>query len=158
MEQYGQIDGLFNNAAINPKVENSEDKHFSRMEYFPLDVWNQDVALELTYAFLCAKHHGYQIAQNPKGGSIINISSDLGLIAPDQRLYAIPGLSEMQQPVKPITYSVVKTGMIGLGPILGYLIGPIIMFVAMRCVKEMLKIAIPITLFEKYHLEFQYKD
>jgi NAD(P)-dependent dehydrogenase (short-subunit alcohol dehydrogenase family) len=114
IEQYGKIDGLVNNAANNPKVEESSEKNFSRLENFSLDVWNQDVAVGLTGAFLCAKHYGYQISKNPEGGSIVNISSDLGLIAPDQRLYTIKGLLEEQQPVKPVTYSVVKTGLIGL--------------------------------------------
>jgi len=114
IERYGKIDGLLNNAANNPKVEESSEKNFSRLENFPFDVWKQDIAVGLTGAFLCSKHYGYQIAQNPEGGSIVNISSDLGLMAPDQRLYAQIGLPEEQQPVKPVTYSVVKTGMIGL--------------------------------------------
>jgi NAD(P)-dependent dehydrogenase (short-subunit alcohol dehydrogenase family) len=114
IDQYGKIDGLVNNAANNPKVEESEDKNFSRLENFSLDVWNQDIAVGLTGAFLCAKHYGHQISKNPEGGSIVNISSDLGLIAPDQRLYAKQGLLEEHQPVKPVTYSVVKTGLIGL--------------------------------------------
>ena len=42
------------------------------------------------------------------------ISSDLGLIAPDQRLYANVGVDNDQQNVKPVTYSIVKTALIGL--------------------------------------------
>ena len=42
------------------------------------------------------------------GGNIINISSDLGVIAPDQRIYKKTGYK------KPVTYSVTKHGIIGL--------------------------------------------
>lgn len=52
------------------------------------------------------------IARN--GGSIINISSGLGIIAPDQGLYKKHGLAADEQAVKPVTYSVVKPGIIGL--------------------------------------------
>lgn len=114
VSKFGKIDGLINNAANNPKVEDDSEKNFSRLENFPLNIWEQDVAVGLTGAFLCAKHYGNQIAKNPLGGSIVNISSDLGLMAPDQRLYAKSGLPEELQPVKPVTYSVVKTGLIGL--------------------------------------------
>jgi NAD(P)-dependent dehydrogenase (short-subunit alcohol dehydrogenase family) len=114
IKQFGKIDGLVNNAANNPKVEDNGEKNFSRLENFPLEDWNQDVMVGLTGAFLCAKHYGAKIACNPNGGSIVNISSDLGLIAPDQRLYRKDNLPEDQQFVKPVTYSVVKTGLIGL--------------------------------------------
>lgn len=114
LERFGKIDALVNNAANNPKVESRDGKKFSRLEYFPLDIWNADMAVGLTGAFLCAKHYGTAISHNPQGGVILNISSDLGLIAPDQRLYRQIGLSDDQQPVKPVTYSVVKTGLIGL--------------------------------------------
>lgn len=115
LDRFYKIDGLVNNAANNPKMENQDGKNFSRLENFPLEVWNSDLAVSLTGAFLCAKHYGTAISRNPKkGGVIINISSDLGLIAPDQRLYRQTGLPDDQQPVKPVSYSVVKTGLIGL--------------------------------------------
>jgi NAD(P)-dependent dehydrogenase (short-subunit alcohol dehydrogenase family) len=114
LARYGHIDGLINNAANNPKVEEEESQNFSRLEHFPLEMWQADLAVSLTGAFLCAKHYGTAIAQNSEGGSIVNISSDLGVIAPDQRLYRKPDLPEAQQPVKPVSYSVVKTGLIGL--------------------------------------------
>ena len=111
---FGKIDGLVNNAANNPKVEDSDEVNFSRLENFPIGIWNDDICIGLTGSFLCAKHYGYQISKNPNGGSIVNISSDLGLVAPDQRLYSKHGLLESEQPVKPVTYSVVKTGLVGL--------------------------------------------
>jgi NAD(P)-dependent dehydrogenase (short-subunit alcohol dehydrogenase family) len=111
---FGRIDGLVNNAANNPKVENAAEKNFSRLEYFPLLTWENDLAVGLKGSFICIKYYGFEISKNPFGGSIVNISSDLGVIAPDQRLYKIDGLNEEQQPVKPITYSVVKTGLIGM--------------------------------------------
>tara|TARA_B100000780_G_scaffold279036_2_gene255122 strand:+ start:4655 stop:5500 length:846 start_codon:yes stop_codon:yes gene_type:complete len=114
VEKFKKIDGLVNNAANNPKVEDTNDNNFSRLENFPLETWNQDISVGLTGAFLCAKYFGSIISQNPNGGSIVNISSDLGLIAPDQRLYSQPGELDHHQPVKPITYSVIKTGIIGL--------------------------------------------
>ena len=112
-ELYGKIDGLINNAANNPKVE-SGSSEFSRLENFSLDSWNKDISVGLTGSFLCSKYFGKVIADTSKSGSIINISSDLGLIAPDQRLYRKDGLDDDSQPVKPVTYSVVKTGIIGL--------------------------------------------
>jgi NAD(P)-dependent dehydrogenase (short-subunit alcohol dehydrogenase family) len=114
VKKFGKIDGLVNNAANNPKVEDSKDTNFSRLENFPLNTWNDDIAVGLTGAFLCAKHYGFAISKNSNGGSIVNISSDLGLIAPDQRLYAKEGIDDNLQNVKPVTYSIVKTGLIGL--------------------------------------------
>ncbi len=112
--KFGKIDSLINNAANNPKVEDSEKVNFSRLENFPLDIWYDDIAVGLTGAFLCAKYYGSKIVQNPNGGTIVNIASDLGLIAPDQRLYKRNSIPEGLQNVKPVTYSVVKSGLIGL--------------------------------------------
>jgi NAD(P)-dependent dehydrogenase (short-subunit alcohol dehydrogenase family) len=112
MQTYGRIDILVNNAANNPKVEDGA-QNFARLEKFPLEHWHADVAVGLTGAFLCAKVFGTAMAQ-AKRGVIINISSEYGMIAPDQRLYRVEGEREDRQPVKPVTYTVVKAGLHGL--------------------------------------------
>jgi len=115
LKQFGKVDVLINNAANNPKVDSTSGiKNSSRLENFPLEDWNKDLAVGLTGAFMCAKYFGSAISSNEKGGSIINISSDLGIIAPDQRLYRKEGLPNEKQTVKPVTYSVIKSGLIGL--------------------------------------------
>lgn len=113
LARYGRIDILINNAANNPKMENKSDTEFSRLEFFPLKQWESDLAVGLTGSFLCSQIIGTEMARRKKG-VIVNIASDLALIAPDQRLYRQDGLPEDRQPVKPITYSIVKTGLIGL--------------------------------------------
>ncbi len=116
LARFGRVDILINNAANNPKVEadsSGEPKQWSRLENFPLDIWNADIAVGLTGAFLCSRLFGQEMVKR-NAGVIVNVASDLGVIAPDQRLYRKAGLPEDQQPVKPVTYSVVKTALIGL--------------------------------------------
>ena len=104
---------MINNASNNPKLENDQINNIDRLENFSLDKWNNDINVSLTGTLICCKYYGYQISKNPQGGSIINISSDLGIISPDQRLYKVKNQKNDQQPVKPISYSVVKSGLIG---------------------------------------------
>lgn len=113
LEKFNRIDILINNAANNPKVENGLT-NWSRFENFPLEVWQQDLSVSLTGAFLSSQVFGTYMAQNKHGGVILNICSDLGVIAPDQRIYRKVGLKENEQPVKPVTYSIVKHGILGL--------------------------------------------
>ncbi len=114
LREFGHIDGLINNAANNPKMEApSDNMRAIQFENFPLEIWSQDLAVGLTGAFLCAQVFGEAMSERGKG-VILNISSDLGLIAPDQRIYRKEGLTEKQQSIKPVTYSVVKHGLIGL--------------------------------------------
>ncbi len=113
LDEFKRIDGLVNNAANNPKVESGSDEEFSRLENFPLDVWNGDIAVGLTGSYLCARVFGSEMAR-AGSGAILNIASDLAVIAPDQRLYREPGRAADNQPVKPVTYSVVKAGLLGL--------------------------------------------
>ena len=114
LERHNQVDILINNAARNPMMEESAGVDFSRLENFPADQWRLDLAVGLGGAFNCSKAYGGWMAAAGRGGVIINIASDLGVIAPDQRLYKISGREDHLQPVKPVTYSVVKHGLIGL--------------------------------------------
>ena len=110
-----RVDILVNNAAIDPKVKGDQGVvETSRLEHFSLEQWNLQVAVGLTGAFLCSQTFGSAMSRDGKGGVILNIASDLSVFAPDQRLYRKEGLSNELQPVKPVTYSVIKTGLIGL--------------------------------------------
>jgi NAD(P)-dependent dehydrogenase (short-subunit alcohol dehydrogenase family) len=114
LAKFGRIDILINNAANNPKVEDQKPgQPWSRLENLPLATWNADIAVGLTGAFLCARVFGAEMARRGRG-VILNVASDLAVIAPDQRLYRREGVAEDEQPVKPVTYSVVKTGLLGL--------------------------------------------
>ena len=110
-----RLDILINNAAIDPKVTKKEGiKETSRLENFSLDQWNNQISVGLTGEFLCSQVFGSKMAADTKGGVILNIASDLSVISPDQRLYKKEGLGADEQPVKPVTYSVIKSGLVGL--------------------------------------------
>lgn len=112
--RYSRVDILINNAANDPKVKAQNMDHgWSRFENFSLGNWNADIAVGLTGAFLCTQIIGSEMAKR-RTGVILNISSDLGLIAPDQRIYRKDGVPDDQQPVKPVSYSVIKSALIGL--------------------------------------------
>lgn len=115
INHFGNIHILINNAANNPKFEEIEQKNdlSKRLETFSVSNWNADISVGLTGAFICSQIFGTLFAAQHEG-VILNISSDLGVIAPDQRIYQQDGLAEEEQPTKPITYSVIKTGLIGM--------------------------------------------
>jgi NAD(P)-dependent dehydrogenase (short-subunit alcohol dehydrogenase family) len=105
---------LINNAAIDSKVSlDGKEENFNRLENFPLDTWTDELNIGLTAAMLFCKHLGPIMAEQG-GGLILNISSDLGIISPDQRLYRLENIEESKQNVKPVSYSVIKHALIGL--------------------------------------------
>ena len=107
------ISVLINNAAINPKYESLLDgKNGSRVEDFDLSDWDIQLSVGLKGTFICSKVFGSEMAKK-RHGVILNIASDLSIIAPDQRIYN-KNESDKFQNVKPITYSVIKSGLIGM--------------------------------------------
>jgi len=109
-----KIDILVNNAAIDAKVYDGDVLvEGSRLEHFSIFEWNRQIQVGLTGAFLCARVFGEEMAKRGNG-VIVNVASDLSVFSPDQRLYKRDGLPPNLQPVKPVSYSVIKTGLIGL--------------------------------------------
>ena len=113
LSTFDRVDVLINNAANNPKMEDGSGGTWSRLENFPIEEWNADLAVGLTGAFLCCQIIGSEMARRKKG-VILNIASDLAVIGPDQRIYEQQDRPRDSQPVKPVTYSVVKTALLGL--------------------------------------------
>lgn len=102
---FKRIDGLINNAAINPKVEGAQIQ-FVSLNDISYSQWKDELDVGLYGLVNCSRYIAKYMSKNDSGGSIVNIGSDYGHIAPKQHLYE-------QGMKKPITYSVVKHGVIG---------------------------------------------
>ena len=113
LSEFGRIDGLINNAALDPKFDshaqkNDRQESSGAFETFPLELWNQSLAVDLTGMFLCAQAVAPALLEH--GGAIINVSSIYGMVAPDQSLYQRAGSTPS---FKPVTYSVTKSATLG---------------------------------------------
>ena len=113
LTRYDKVDILINNAANDPKPSTDSTLSWARLENITTEMWQKDLNVGLLGAFNCSKSIGTHMAITG-GGVILNIASDLGIIAPDQRIYSLEGVPRNEQPVKPVTYSVVKHAIIGL--------------------------------------------
>jgi 2-deoxy-D-gluconate 3-dehydrogenase len=113
LQAFGRLDILVNSAALDPKFDpQHEDPSLGdgAFERFPLQAWEQALAVNLTGAFLCCQA-AVQPMLEQGGGVIINLSSIYGLAGPDQRIYQLPGQAPKY---KPVYYSVTKAGILGL--------------------------------------------
>lgn len=104
-KKYKTIDVLINNACNNYGAGSCSLD--TKLESFSEKIWDDDLKVGLKGAMLCTKIFGAEMSRQSSGGNIINISSDLGIISPDNRVYK-------KNSVKPVTYSVIKHGIIGL--------------------------------------------
>ena len=94
LTHFGKIDILVNNAAINDMFvtrdsfgENpSMAAELSKFENYPLDMWQKSLNVNITGTFLCSQILGSEMAKAGRG-SIINIASTYGIVAPDQSIY-----------------------------------------------------------------------
>ena len=108
------LSGIINNAAINPTMKEDQKNSQFRLENYDLSQWDLELNVGLKGSYLVVRTFAEELLSHKHIGVIINISSDLGLIAPDQRIYRKNGVANENQSVKPITYSVIKSGLIGM--------------------------------------------
>jgi NAD(P)-dependent dehydrogenase (short-subunit alcohol dehydrogenase family) len=104
---------LINNAAIDYSLNSKVNKLTKniKLENFDIEIWKRDLNVGLLGSLICTKIFGSEMAKR-KQGVIINVASDLSFISPDNRIYN--NNSKKINFVKPVSYSVVKHGIIGL--------------------------------------------
>lgn len=98
------VNYLINNAAIDSIPKNAKkDSHLPNIKD-----WNNELSVSLNGTYLLIKYFGQEMSKN-KNGKILNIGSDLSVLAPNQDLY-----KDFSNFYKPPTYSVIKHGMLGM--------------------------------------------
>ena len=107
--QLGGIDILLNNAASKGS---NLDQFFAPFENYSLQAWREVMAVNIDGLFLVAQSVGSHMKKQG-GGSIIQVSSIYGVVAPDQRIYQ--GSEYNGRAINtPAVYSVSKAAVLGL--------------------------------------------
>lgn len=105
LNEFGRIDVLINNAAINDMFENPQAAaEQSMFENYPIEMWQKSLDVNVTGTFLCSQIIGTVMAKACKG-SIINVASTYGMVGPDQSIYKKPDGSQSfyKSPAYPAT-------------------------------------------------------
>ena len=103
VEKLNTVDILINNAAAQQLTVFEGKLH--EFEEFPLEVWQSNLDVNLTGAFLCCQAAGKQMIKQNKG-VILNIGSVYGVVGCDQRIYGDSGINSS------IAYATTKSGLI----------------------------------------------
>lgn len=115
--KYKKIDVLINNACLDyvPKKVSKKNEVNNFINY-SIKRLNNEIDVGLIGALICSQLVGPIMIKN-KSGIIINIGSDLSIIAPNQNLY------KHLKTIKPVGYSLIKSGLHGLTKYLASLWG-----------------------------------
>jgi len=97
------VKSLINNACIDPKPLRVKKKNIL------LKTWDKELDVGLKGSYLLIEYFSKNMMKF-KEGCIINIASDLSVIAPDQSLYE----KIYENFEKPATYSIIKHGLLGM--------------------------------------------
>ena len=87
LSNYGKIDILVNNAAINDKFEDPLSAlEESKFENYSVEMFKKSLDVNVTGMFICSQVIGSEMAERGYG-SIINVASTYGIVAPNQSIY-----------------------------------------------------------------------
>ena len=100
-----EIYGLINCAGLNPQPNIQNPDYYKNYKSF-INMWNKEINLSLK-GYMLMIYEVSKILQKSKSSAIINFSSDLGIISPNQNIYS-------KNSLKPLVYSVSKHGIIGM--------------------------------------------
>lgn len=121
LARFGRLDALVNNAAIDDKFDPANAAHESKFEHYPVERFRRSLDANVTGTFLACQVLGTPMAAAGRG-SIINVASTYGLVAPDQKLYLKP--DGTQAFFKGPAYPTGKHAVIGLTKFLAAYWGP----------------------------------
>ncbi len=101
------VELLINNAAVD-SIPTKVSKNV-RDRLLSAKIWDKELNVGLKGSYLMIKYFGEEMVKK-KCGNIINIGSDLSVIAPNQNIYK----TVYKNFIKPVTYSVIKHGLFGM--------------------------------------------
>lgn len=112
-EEFGKVDVLINNAAMAAPA-NDKGSNFVEFHDYPQELWEKSLKVNLTGMFLCTQAVIKLMLKKKVKGSIINISSIYGLVAPDQLMYEsiTRAGADSEKYKKPADYSTTKSGVL----------------------------------------------
>jgi NAD(P)-dependent dehydrogenase (short-subunit alcohol dehydrogenase family) len=100
-----KIYGLINCAGLNPQPNVKNPDFYKNYKSF-INMWDKEINISLK-GYMLMIYEVSKILKKSKSSTIINFSSDLGIISPNQNVYS-------NNSVKPLVYSVSKHGIIGM--------------------------------------------
>lgn len=100
-----KIYGLINCASLNPQPNIQNPDYYKNYKSF-ISMWDKEINISLK-GYMLMIYEISKILQKTKNSTIINFSSDLGIISPNQNIYS-------KKSIKPVVYSVSKHGIIGM--------------------------------------------